>query len=230
MEHIVVGSYSSGITSYDSVRRLMDQQSNVWRQFLAKATFPLSYEAVVDWVIKMPRPDLDDVRMDVSFGDVQFLTYAANNGFYQMCFFATYEHDGSTLNLGNWLVESARNLRSNAIVLIDARGDKYPSTFGRIAVHTDRAILWNKADLSADLREIAVSPPSADRKVRKESECEASDAEELTPETIGLIHELAQEGRNSREISERLSLKLPQATIAAHVAVARRKTPTEKSD
>jgi hypothetical protein len=224
MEHIAVGATTLGVTSYESVVRMMTEQERIWRQFLSSVTFPLTYEALTDTVMALPRPQLDDVRMDVSFGDVQFLTYAANNGFYQMCYFATYEHDGSSLSLGNWLVESAQNLRSNNIVIIDTNGEQYPSTYGRIAVPTDKAVLWRKADLSADLRTVAIPPPSADHQVREEA-CDPVELVELSSDTVAQIHALAREGLNSRQISEKLSLKLPIGKIAAHVAVARRKSP-----
>jgi hypothetical protein len=227
LEHIAVGATSLGATSYESVVRLMSEEERIWQQFLSKATFPLTYEAVTETVMALPRPELDDVRMDVSFGDVQFLTYAANNGFYQNCYFATYEHDGSSLSLGTWMVESARTLRSNNIVIIDVNGEQCPSTYGQVAVYTDKAVVWSKADLSADLRMIAIPPPSADRQIREEEACSTVTSDELTTETIEQIHALAREGKNSREISEKLSLKLPLAKIAAQVAVARRKIPSD---
>ncbi len=226
MEHILVGSYTLGMTSYETLCRVMTDQNKVWEEFLADATFPLTYEAVVEWILRKKEPDLRKVRMDVSFGDVQFLTYAANSGFYQNCYFATYEHDGSTLSLSNWLVESAKNLRTNRIVIVDTNGEQYPTTFGRIAVDTDKAVLWSKNDLTSDLRNVAIPPSSVQERVADESQNGVSnDIMELTPETIEQIHKLARLGLNSREISEKLSLKLPMPRITAQVALARRKSP-----
>jgi hypothetical protein len=223
MEHIMLGSYSLGVTSEELIHGALAEQDRAWRQFLSNCTFPLSYSDVCEAVLRLPRPVYGTVRMDMTFGDVEFLTYAANDGFYHNCYFATYEHDGPTVSLDTWLVESSMNLRRNRIILVDPQGNRYPSTYGRIAVNTDEAVFWTRADLSPDLRRVPVPPSTA--QVPETDQSPDVPETELTPSTIEEIRKLARKGLNAQQISEKLSLKLPIPKVAAQVAVARRRSP-----
>jgi hypothetical protein len=223
MEHIMVGSYSLGFTSEAVIHDALKEQNEIWERFIASCQSRFSYEGIIETVEAMHRPTFGDVRMDVSFGEVELLTYMANKGFYHNCYFATYEHDGSTVSLDMWLVEASVELRRNHILLVNADGNICPSTHGRIAVRTDTVELWDRSDLQSNLRLVAVPPPSIPLEGNGTAAVAAQ--EELPPQTVEQIRALAREhsDMSSREISERLSLRVPMSKIAAHVAVARRK-------
>lgn len=224
MEHIMVGSYTLGLTDEKAIHDALGEQAEVWRQFVAVSATPLRYDDVLAKVESLPRPEFGSVRMDMSFGDVELLTYASNNGFYHNCYFATYEHDGSTVALDTWLVETAATIRRNQAQIVDGDGNLCASTHGRIAVHTDVVEMWDARPLSAELRTIAVPPPATPLEGNGTGAKAAQ--EELPPETVEKIRALAREHPEitSRQISAKLSLRVPMAKVAAHVAVARRKT------
>jgi hypothetical protein len=223
MEHIMVGSYSLGLTSEETIHKALAEQNQVWQQFITSCKAPFTYEQIVEAVESIHRPTFGAVRMDMNFGEIETLTYASHNGFYHNCYFATYEHDGSTVALDTWLVETAAAMRRNAVQLIDGEGNQYSSTHGRVAVHTDVVEMWDQDDLKSNLRLVAVPPPPVSSEASGLVAAVAQD--ELPPETVRQIRELAQQNPDmkSSEISEKLSLRVPMAKIAAHVAVARRK-------
>lgn len=223
MEHVMIGAYSLGFTEPEVIGAAFTEQESAWQRFMATAEYPLRYADIFHGVEALPRPTLsEDVRMDLDFGEVELLTYAANDGFYHNCHFATYESNGSTVSLETWLVESAKSLRRNRLVLVDTNGNRYASTFGRLAVDTDNAVIWSKPDLAIDLRHLAV-PPLAE----EATSSMVKPAEEIAtePTTVELIRQLARENPSmtAREIGQRLSLHLPLTQVAAHMAVARRK-------
>lgn len=223
MEHIMIGAYELDVSSYESVSASLVEQEKTWQQFLSRCSFPLTYADVVRIVSELPQPQQSEhVRMDLDFGDVEFLTYAANDGFYHNCYFATFESSGSTVALDTWLVESSKSLRRGEIVLIDTNGNRYPSSYGQIAVNTDRAVLWMKDDVSADLRRIPLPPKTALTPViaiRERTEVN------LDASTVEQIRALARENPDmtAAQIATQLSLKMPMANVIAQVAVARRK-------
>jgi hypothetical protein len=92
-----------------------------------------------------------------------------------------------------------------------------------VAVDVEAVMLWDREDLNPNLRLIAV-PPSSAQEQGSDAATEAAH-EELTPATVEQIRALAREhpAMTSREISVKLSLRVPMTKIAAHVAVARRK-------
>lgn len=223
MEHVMLGAYELGLTDPDTICTAFAEREAVWRQFVAECEFPMTYADVATWVMAQERPmTLKDTRMDLDFGDVEFLTYAANDGFYHNCYFATYESNGSTVPLDTWLVESAKSLRRNDLVLIDAAGKRYNSTYGRLAVDTNRVVIWDKDDLIPDLRRLAIPPRGeavSTANLSEVTECE------LELSTIDMIRQLAREDSRltARDIIQRLSLQLPLKQVVAQVAVARRK-------
>lgn len=222
MEHVMLGAYELGLTDPDVISAAFAERDALWRRFVREVQAPMSYADVARWVASQTRPEtLEATRMDLDFGDVEFLTYAANDGFYHNCYFATYETNGSTVSLETWLVESAKSLRRNDLVLIDATGKRYGSTFGRLAVDTDRAVIWSQNDEFPELRRLAICPRDEAQpvKVSVPGECE------LELSTIDMIRQLARENPKltAREISRRLSLQLPLKQVIAQVAVARRK-------
>jgi len=222
MEHVMIGAYTLGLTESSVVSKAFSEQESVWRRFVGSCQFPVTYGDVLQWVESQSRPlASEETRMDLDFGDIEFLTYAANNGFYHNCYFATYESSGSTVSLDTWLVESAKSLRRNDLVLIDIEGRYYESTFGRLAVDTDRAVLWGKADVKHELRQLAI-PPRDEEPIVKALISEVCG---LESSTIDMIRQLAREDRSltARQISQRLSLQLPVTQVAAHMAIARRK-------
>ena len=161
--------------------------------------------------------------MDLDFGDVEFLTYAANDGFYHNCYFATFESSGSTVSLDAWLVESSKSLRRNEVVLVDANGNQYPSSYGLVAVDTDRAELWVKDDVKSDLRKVPLPPKVSSSPIV--ADCEPAETASLDVSTVEQIRTLARENptMTAAEIATRLSLKMPRQKVVAQVAVARRK-------
>ena len=224
MEHVMAGASSLGVSSYDAVSVALREQDEVWRRFVDQAEFPLTYGAMLATIEKLPRPSGDDVRMDLEFLDVELLTYAANNGFYHNCYFATYESNTGAVSLSTWLVESSKSLRQHPLVVVGLEGRPCPSSHGRIAVDTDSAVLWGKNDISQNLRHIALSPPADIEEVRLCPETrEVDEIDRL--DTVGKIRQLARENptMSAREIAKRLSLQLPLQQVIAQVAVARRK-------
>lgn len=222
MEHVMVGAYTQGVADPVRVSAAFREQELVWKRFI-EAEVPFVYSEVVAYVNALPRPDVLDVRMDLDFGDVELLTYAANDGFYHNCYFATFESTGSSVPLGVWLTDATSSLRRNRVVLIDAAGLPYETSFGRRAVDTDRVVLWDKRDLIVDLRQIVLPPLEA---YEASSETQALMECPLEESSIEVIRRMARDNRQmtAREISQRLSLKLPLRQIAAYMAVARRRS------
>lgn len=223
MEHVMVGASSLGISSHEAVSRALREQDAKWREFISTATFPLTYGEMLRAAQSLPRPDIDAVRMDLEFADVEFLTYAANNGFYHNCYFATYESTTGAVSLSTWLIESSKSLRQHPLVIVDLQGRRCPSSHGLIAVDTDSAVLWEKHDIPEQLRTIALST-SRDEEAEECPEVKIADASPAI-DTIGMIHELARQypTMSARDIANRLSLQLPIKSVIAQVAVARRK-------
>lgn len=222
MEHIMIGSCILELTDSGKVSAALREQEKVWERFVSNS-FPVTYAEMLEFALSLSRPQELDVQMDLDFGDVEFLTYAANDGFYHNCYFATFESSGSTVPLDAWLAETSRSLRQNKVVLIDAKGDPYASQYGRLAVDTDRAVMWDKGDLELRLRQVVI-PPSDSRELPVADD-EAEEAA-LAKTTVEMIRRLARENpsMDARELSQKLSLQLPIPQIAAHMAVARRKS------
>lgn len=219
MEHIMIGTHALGLTRSGVVGAAFAEQEAVWSRFVASYETSVTYGDVIRFVEAQPRPDLERIRMDLDFADVEFLTYAANDGFYHNCYFATYESTGSTVSLDTWLVESSKSLRRNRLTLIDTHGERYPSLFGTIAIDTDAACLWKGSFPKAPLRQLAIPPVEQLAPVVTGSPCP-----QVEPSSVDLIRELARDNpkMTAREISQRLSLQLPIQQVVAQVAVARR--------
>lgn len=218
MEHIMIGTHSLGMTASGVVSTAFAEQEAVWRRFVASYDSAVTYADVVRFVESQPKPDLEGIRMDLDFADVEFLTYAANDGFYHNCYFATFECGGTTVSLDTWLVESSKTLRRNRLTLIDTHGNPYESTYGRIAVDTDAVRLWTGNAPTLELRQVAI-PPSDQDEALPSPVCV-----DVEVSTVELIRELARDNptMSAREIAQRLSLQLPLQQVVAHVAVARR--------
>lgn len=219
MEHIMLGAYSLGLTEVDSIVRAFASQEVVWKRFIASYEPSVSYGNLVRFVESLPRPEMDGVKMDIDFADVEFLTYAANDGFYHNCYFATFENTGASVSIDTWLVETAKTLRRNRLMLIDSLGRQYESTYGCHAVDTDAVRLWTGASPSSDLRQLAIPP--IDHRL---DSARAVDTD-VEMSTVEHIRGLARSNPelSAREIAQRLSLQLPLQQVIAHVAVARRR-------
>ena len=219
MEHIMIGTHALGLTASGVVGKAFAEQEALWRRFVSSYDGAVTYGDVVGFIESQPRPDLDEIRMDLDFADVEFLTYAANDGFYHNCYFATYESSGSTVSLDTWLVESSKTLRRNRLTLIDTTGQPYASTYGQVAIDTDGARLWSGASPTLNLRQLAIPPVERMEPVIVPVPCP-----EVEPSSIDLIREMARDNPTmpAREIARRLSLQLPIQQVVAQVAVARR--------
>lgn len=220
MEHIMIGAHTLRLTSPGVAGAAFAEQQALWKRFVDGYRDAVTYGDILRFVDAQPRPDLDAIRMDLDFAEVEFLTYAANDGFYHNCYFATFESAGSTVSLETWLVESSKTLRRNQLVLVDTNGDRYESTFGRIAVDTDAVRVWSGKGLTIELRQIAIPPCDGDECLVASMVAEP----QVEESTVDQIRELARQNpaMTAREISQRLSLQLPFQQVVAHVAVARR--------
>jgi hypothetical protein len=222
MEHIMLGSYSLGLTPREALCEAMSEQNRIWHQFVTTSEAPLTYEQIVDTVAVMHRPTFGQIQMDMNLGDVELLTYASYSGFYHNCYFATYEHDGSTVPLDVWLAESSVAMRRSPVLLVDENGNVVPSNHGRLAVATDTTQIWDRREIPANLRLLPI--PSLATQEDEGRPVATGGEDELSPETAKLIRDFAREhpDLSSLEISARLSLNLPMKRVIAQVAVGRR--------
>lgn len=242
MEHIAIGSYMLGNTSSGNVRRLMELQEMVWSQVVRGSKIPLTYRQLRKLSDSAARHVVPKIVMDLEFTDIQTITYAAYNGFYQCCYFATYDLAEDTLGLEDWLERAAKALLDNPVLTVNGDGEFCRSTYGKLTLGANIGdmVVWEKPDLSSGLRRLGIPPaaPELPSLVHQEVQDSDQETEEPEPESdngrlsesvIAQIRRLARSGLNTNEIVQRLSLnERHRGSVSAYIAVTRRDNSPEE--
>jgi hypothetical protein len=236
LEHIALGSYMLGITQNQGVRRLMELQEMIWNSVVSKGGYPLTYRQLRKLTDTSVRHVVPKVTMDLGFSEIQSLTYSAYKGFYQCCYFATYDLMEEGLGLEEWYGKAVDALLGNPLLTVNTDGvlTGSVSDLYEVPVNIGDMVLWNKADLQQQLRVLGIPPVSPELSpVIYGEEQEAAEQEEtrevpaidghLSETQIAGIRRLATGGFNTEQIVRRLSIpESYRGSVTAYIATTRR--------
>lgn len=231
LEHIAMGSYMLGQTSPEAIRRNTEVQDQIWARVIQRGSIPLKYGEVRRLADKAAGHKVPEVKMDLRFQDIQPLTYAAYNGFYQCCFFATYEVLKDPLGLKEWFEQAVNTALDSPVVMVNASGELMLSEYDVFgdepAIETIN--LWSRQDLSPSLRRLSIPPIapiiSARTAESVEEPHEVKDTNDrLDDLTVAQIRRLAATGHNTRSVMKELSIDPKyKGSVSAYIAISRRR-------
>jgi hypothetical protein len=233
LEHIAMGSYLLGQTPAAALQRLTSVQDQIWHTMLEQGRFPMKYGQIRKLASRSANRNLPAIAMDLGFKEIQALTYSAHNGFYQMCFFATYEVQKQPLDALGWYELAVQAVLESPVLTINAQGEISRNPYGQIEPRSpvETIDLWDKPDLQADLRRLSVPPIAplvsahqAEPEVPVE-EAEAKSANgRLDEATVAQIRRKAAAGLRTADILAELNIDPAcKGSVAAYVAVSRRR-------
>ncbi len=216
LHHVLIGSYELGYITEDEIQAAFNEHRQLWLDFVEyQGEEPITFGDIIEFTDSYKRPQFQDVNVDMSFGDVQLMSYSANQSFFQNCYFVTFECSGDLIPLQTWLVETALLMRRNEVLVVDAMGNY---CLNPIAVESlYKVVLWkNKfgkpsmvlptippnAKTSTDL--VKIKPVNSERKSRPNDRTAVDNISEKQARTIKAM---ARKGLNSNQICAKMGLR-----------------------